>query len=175
MPPAWPSRSPPTRGLSRSTHTRSSPRFPPQPQPRRTFMLLLDDHWTWDFWTIKDGVDYHLFFLKAPKSLGDPDARHQNARIGHAVSVDLTDWTVLPDALAPGPGGAWDDMSTWTGSVIKADGRWHMYYTGVNHAERGLVQRIGRASSDDLVTLVKDDAFQLEADPRWYEQLDLDT
>ena len=24
---------------------------------------------------------------------------------------------VLPDALAPGPHGAWDDLATWTGSV----------------------------------------------------------
>lgn len=137
-------------------------------------MLLLDDHWTWDFWTAKDGDDYHLFFLKAPKSLGNPDARHQNARVGHAVSTDLTNWTVLPDAIGPGARGEWDDMSTWTGSVIRAEDRWHMYYTGVNHAEQGLTQRIGRAFSDDLVTWTKDSAFRLEADPRWYEQLDLD-
>ncbi len=135
-------------------------------------MLLLDDHWTWDFWLAQDGADYHLFFLQAPKSLGDPDRRHQNARIGHAVSTDLREWQLLPDAIVPGPPASWDDMATWTGSVLRAGDRWHMYYTGVNRAERGLRQRIGRAVSDDLVTWVKDPDFVLEADPRWYEQLD---
>lgn len=135
-------------------------------------MMILDDHWTWDFWTVKEGDTYHLFFLKAPKSLGDPDLRHHNARVGHAISADLRNWFQLEDALAPGASGQWDDLATWTGSVIRAEGRWHMFYTGVNRAEDGLIQRIGRATSEDLLTWVKDDGFLVQADPRWYEQLD---
>lgn len=136
-------------------------------------MLALDDHWTWDFWFASDGPDIHLFFLKAPRSLGDPDLRHRNARIGHAVSRDLRTWSVRPDALAPGTAGAWDDLATWTGSVLRVDGGWWMYYTGISRADDGLRQRIGRAFSEDLTTWVKDDGFVLEADPAYFEQLDL--
>ena len=45
------------------------------------------DHWLWDFWLADDGRTHHLFYLHAPKSLGNPDLRHRNARIGHASST----------------------------------------------------------------------------------------
>src|SRR4029079_4205540 len=35
-------------------------------------MLALPDLWIWDSWAIRDGATYHLFFLQAPSSLGDP-------------------------------------------------------------------------------------------------------
>jgi beta-fructofuranosidase len=138
-------------------------------------MLLLPDHWTWDFWLAKQNRTYHLYFLMAPTSLGDPDLRHVNARVGHAISHDLRSWEVLGEALGPGAPGDWDDQSTWTGSVIETPDGWQMYYTGVRRSEDGLIQRIGRATSTDLHTWQKDEGFVLEADPRWYEQLDLDT
>jgi hypothetical protein len=64
-------------------------------------MLRLADAWTWDFWLADDGRSYHLYFLKAPRHIGHPDERHWNVSIGHAVSPDLADWTVVPDAIAP--------------------------------------------------------------------------
>ena len=138
-------------------------------------MLELDDHWVWDFWFADDGLRHHVFFLKAPKSLGDPDLRHVNARIGHAVSDDLRHWEILPEALGPGPPGAWDDRATWTGNVIAHDGHWYMFYSGISHAHGGLVQAIGMAHSADLVTWQRaSDEPLLTADPRWYEKLDLD-
>jgi beta-fructofuranosidase len=113
-----------------------------------------------------------VFFLKAPRSLGDPDLRHFNARIGHAVSADLRTWQVLPDALGPGTPGAFDDLATWTGSVLHHGGRWYLHYTGVSRAEGGLVQRIGLATSDDLHTWRRHRGGPvLAADARWYEQL----
>lgn len=135
--------------------------------------LRLPDKWVWDFWLARAESRHHVFYLQAPRSLGKPELRHYHASIGHAVSVDLTDWTVLPDALEPGPPGSWDDLATWTGSVLEHDGRWHMLYTGINRSERGLVQRIGLAVSDDLITWTKHRANPvLEAEPRWYELLD---
>ena len=136
--------------------------------------LEFDDRWVWDFWLVRDGDRHHIFYLQAPRSLGDPDARHWNVSIGHAVSADLRDWTVLPDALQPGPAGSWDDASTWTGSVVRHEGRWHLLYTGTSHADDGLVQRIGLARSEDLVHWTKHGRAVLEADPRWYEVLDRD-
>jgi beta-fructofuranosidase len=136
-------------------------------------MLRLTDAWTWDFWLADDGRSYHLFFLTAPRSLGDPELRHRHATIGHAVSPDLRDWTVLPAALAPCAAPAFDDIATWTGSVIPgpAGGPWHLFYTGIGSAEQGRKQRIGLATSTDLTHWDKQPAVAFESDPRWYEQL----
>ncbi len=137
-------------------------------------MLRLEDRWLWDFWLARAGADFHLFFLQAPRELGREELRHAHASVGHAVSRDLADWSLLPDALAAGPEGTWDDRAIWTGSVVEHEGGWSMLYTGTNRAEGGLVQRIGLATSSDLVTWEKHAANPvLEADPRWYELLDL--
>jgi beta-fructofuranosidase len=138
-------------------------------------VLRLTDRWVWDFWHVADGATHHLFFLQAERALGDPDLRHWHASIGHAVSTDLTDWTVVDDTLAPAPAPAWDDFTTWTGSVVRAGDAWHLFYTGTSHRERGLVQRVGHATSSDLTVWQRvDDGRAFELDERWYEQLDLD-
>jgi sucrose-6-phosphate hydrolase SacC (GH32 family) len=134
--------------------------------------LRLDDRWVWDFWFADTGTDYHLFFLSAPRSLIDPNLRHRNASIGHAVSEDLVHWTVLPDALARGEPGRWDDIATWTGSVIEAGGTWFMFYTGLSTDSDGLVQRIGLATSQDLTHWERYGQRPIiDADPTWYEML----
>ena len=133
-------------------------------------MLRLEDRWVWDWWLADDGSRFHVFYLQAPKALGDQHLRHRNATVGHAVSDDLRDWHILPDALRPGPAGTWDDIATWTGSTIFHAGTWHMFYTGTSTAEGGRVQRIGLATSPDLVAWTKHPRNPLfEADPRWYE------
>jgi beta-fructofuranosidase len=134
-------------------------------------VLQLDEDWVWDFWLADDGTAYHAFFLAAPRTLGDPELRHTHARIGHAVSADLRSWTRLPDALHPEPGSGFDDVATWTGSVLQGPGgRWWMFYTGACWGGKGLVQRIGAATSDDLVHWRKHPGNPLlVADRRWYE------
>jgi beta-fructofuranosidase len=137
--------------------------------------LRLPGKWLWDFWLVQDGGHHHVFYLQAPCSLGRPELRHHHASVGHAVSADLRSWRILPDALRPGPPGSWDDLAIWTGSAISdSGGRWYMLYTGINRAEGGLIQRIGLALSSDLRHWEKHPANPvLEADPRWYELLDL--
>lgn len=94
-------------------------------------MFVLPDSWVWDFWLADDGDRYHLFFLYASKALKDPDARHYRASIGHAVSDDLVNWTRVVDALVRGDAPAFDELATWTGSVVRGDdGLWRMFYTG---------------------------------------------
>ena len=137
--------------------------------------LRLPDKWLWDFWVVRSGADYHLFYLQAPRALGDPEHRHWHVSIGHAVSQDLRRWSVLPDALGPGPAGSWDDYTTWTGSVFPHDGGWAMLYTGTSRREGGQVQRIGLALSDDLLTWRRHPHNPvLTADHRLYEALDRD-
>ena len=138
-------------------------------------MLVLEDHWVWDFWFADDGERYHVFFLKAPTQLGDPDLRHTNARIGHAVSDDLHDWELLPDALEPGSAGAWDSQATWTGNVLEHEGHWYLFYSGIGQEHGQLIQAIGMAHSSDLITWERaSDEPLVTPDPRWYETLDLD-
>ncbi len=135
--------------------------------------LRLADKWIWDFWLAQDGPDYHIFYLQAPRSLGEERLRHWNASIGHAVSQDLRNWEVLPDALHPGAAGAWDDYTTWTGSVIGHDGEWYLFYTSFSRADRGAVQRVGLATSADLLSWERyGDRPLISDDPRWYETPD---
>jgi beta-fructofuranosidase len=138
-------------------------------------MLRLEDHWVWDSWHVQeDDGRRHVFFLRASRALLDPDRRHQRASIGHAVSADLRSWRLVADALVPADAPGWDDLATWTGSVVPGpDGRWYLFYTGVSRADQGLVQRIGLATSDDLLVWRRwTTGPLLEADPRWYETLD---
>ncbi|WP_163264197.1 levansucrase [Chelativorans alearense] len=114
-------------------------------------VLALDDKWIWDSWYVRDGDLWHAFFLQADKALVDPDLRHWNVSQGHATSRDLVNWMHLGTCFLPAPGPAWDDYTTWTGSVVRDDeGLWHLFYTGASHAEDGLIQRIGHATSTDL-------------------------
>ncbi len=138
--------------------------------------LRLDEYWLWDFWLaprLEPADLFHCFFLQAPRSLRDPQLRHNHARIGHATSPDLVTWTYHGVCFEPGPAGTWDDFTIWTGSVIRADDQWLFFYTGRSKAEEGRVQRIGLATSDDLETwhrAVSKSLFAL--DPRWYQAAD---
>ena len=119
-------------------------------------VLALDTKWIWDSWYVRDGDQYHGYFLQADRSLGDPDLRHFNVSQGHAVSTDLVNWTHLGTCLRPAPGPAWDDMTTWTGSVVQGDdGVWHLFYTGSRQSEQGMYQRIGHATSSDMHNWVR--------------------
>jgi beta-fructofuranosidase len=138
-------------------------------------VLRLSDKWIWDFWIADTGAEFHLFYLQAPKALGEQSLRHQNASVGHAISTDLRSWQVLPDALGPGPTGAWDDLAVWTGSVIAHEDVWHLLYTGTTPAAKSVGQRLGLATSSDLVAWAKHDANPvLVLDPRWYELVEFD-
>lgn len=114
-------------------------------------VLALKDHFVWDSWYVHDGDVWHGYYLKAPRSIGDPELRHFNVSYGHATSTDLTNWTHLGTTFEPAKGPAWDDYTTWTGSTVRGDdGMWHLYYTGTCKADKGMKQRIGHATSTDL-------------------------
>jgi beta-fructofuranosidase len=136
--------------------------------------LRLEDKWIWDSWYVFDGQRYHAFYLHASRALGDPVRRHRNPIVGHAVSDDLTNWTVVRDALIVSDSPAFDSWTTWTGSVIRDDnGLWWMFYTGTSREDGGDVQTIGAATSTDLMEWTKVSSEPMvSADARWYEKLD---
>lgn len=138
-------------------------------------MLNPADRWVWDFWHVQNGATHHLYYLQAPKALGDPELRHRNATIGHATSTDLSTWTEHGTVLKPGGPGTVDATATWTGSVVRGDdGLWRMFYTGstfLSPETTTNIEVIALAVSKDLHTWTKDDRFALEADKTWYEKL----
>ncbi len=146
-------------------------------------MLQFRESWVWDFWLAADKIgeeeQYHAFFHQAPKKLRDPNLRHTHATIGHAVSSDLRTW-VRTIGIPSGSSlfdepqeSAFDDLAQWTGSTIRDPQMlWRTYYTGISHAEDGLVQRVGMAVSTDLTRWERRIEFvPLCADGRWYEKL----
>ncbi len=140
--------------------------------------FTLPDHWVWDFWLARDGDTHHMMFLQAPMSLGDPDLRHRNASVGYATSDDLRSWTVHGTVLEPSGGHAPDATATWTGSIVRTDAEWRMFYTGSRFLRDGAitnVETVLAASSADLATWTKDSAVVVSADPRWYETLEAET
>ena len=136
-------------------------------------MLRLPGSWIWDFWLADDGDRYHLFFLFASRGWRDEHRRHRRAAIGHAVSDDLRTWVQTGDVVAASPAPAFDDLATWTGSVVRGhDGQWWLFYTGVTLVDDRIRQAIGAATSIDLEVWNKDPASPLvTADSRWYERL----
>lgn len=137
-------------------------------------MLRLEDRWIWDSWYTFDGNLHHAFYLSADRSLGDPELRHRHPIIGHAVSEDLLNWQVLPDAITPSDAPAFDSWTTWTGSIVQAeDGMWWMFYTGTSREDGGDIQRVGAATSKDLISWEKISTTQLlDAGTKHYELLD---
>lgn len=133
--------------------------------------LKLPGQWVWDSWFAFDGELHHAFYLQASRALQDPNLRHTNPSVGHAVSSDLVNWTVVADAIYPSQDeSAWDSATTWTGSVVRDDsGLWWMFYTGNSRSTKIRVQTIGAATSPDLYTWTKVEGNPLvTADERWY-------
>ena len=111
---------------------------------------------------IHNGV-YHLFHLIIPN----------HDYIAHAVSKDGISWRRVNNALFVGNPGEWDDDMLWTMHVCEVNGIFEMYYTGLQRKDRGVVSRIGYASSTNLLDWKKDDKeiFPIEPMGVYYETL----
>lgn len=135
----------------------------------------LDFDWVWDFWLADDGERHHMFYLHAPKALGNPDLRHRNARIGHATSTDLRTWENHGRIFEAGAPGAFDCTANWTGSVTRGpDGLWRLFYTGsrfLSPDSNANIETVGLATSPDLFIWTKQPGPICVADPAHYEVL----
>ncbi len=100
-----------------------------------------------DFAVVHDGERFHLFATRP----GAGWASGGGVDFEHATSTDLIDWTAHDPVDLRRPGVA--ETETWAPHVVRHDGRWWMFYTGVVYeagAEQHNVQRILSAVSDDL-------------------------
>jgi len=122
----------------------------------------------WDSWLIKVNDTYHVFYLQAFPTKNTENRHDNNVSIGHAVSIDLKNWKELPTALEPGKGDEWDNLSLWTGSVIKKGNVYYMFYTGRNKKQPN-IQKIGMAASVDLINWKKKPNPILEANEKYYQ------
>jgi beta-fructofuranosidase len=91
----------------------------------------------WDFWFAWDADDrLHLFYLQASQldCRYNPDRRHNLASVGHAV-LSPWGWQELsidePAFERSLKSESWDDLSIWTGSIIKNpdDQLYYLFYT----------------------------------------------
>ena len=117
----------------------------------------------WDSWYYRHENILHAFYLQASQSacVYLPDKRHGLASIGHAVLTDFGWKEVNPDkpALEKREGKCWDNLVTWTGSILADSGLFYLFYTGKCQEdplietphERRKPQNIGVAVSKDLI------------------------
>lgn len=102
------------------------------------------------------GDEFHLFHLSSPPNTAAFPLR-AHTTLQHVRSRNLVNWEELPPALAPGDGDAPDANGVWTGSLIKADGVFHLFYTG-HRLGAPSPQTICHATSTDLIHFEKDPA-----------------
>jgi beta-fructofuranosidase len=121
---------------------------------------------------VRVGDEYHLFAECSPSDWqGGMGKSFAGIRVvNHAVSRDMIEWKELPNALACGPPGSFDAYSIYHLDVFVHEGRWHMFYTGLDKGGPGEQQSIGLATSEDGIAWKKHPSNPvLRADPRWYE------
>lgn len=117
-----------------------------------TYVLDVGPYGAWDSagvgecHVIKDGNQYKMWF-------GGSDA-WQWWRTGYATSPDGITWTrhASNPILREGPAGTWDEWAASAPAVVKVDGKYHMYYGGLDSND---VARIGYAHSRDGISWVK--------------------
>lgn len=106
--------------------------------------------------------EYHLFYLKDERREDNSD---QGMPWHHVVTRDFVRFDDWGEALASGAPDE-QDLCVFTGSVLEADGRFHIFYTGSNQrfAESGRpCQVLMHATSDDLRHWTKDPDWRLLA------------
>jgi hypothetical protein len=118
-----------------------------------------------DFAFLKHDGLYHLFYIRS-NSTEPLDSTQVD--FGHAVSPDLWSWSELPPVLSIRPG-HFDSDHVWAPSIIRKDGLFYMFYTGVRD-DPGLTdlwQRTGLAVSADLMswTQLEQPVFDCHATP----------
>jgi len=122
----------------------------------------------------------HLFYIRHSYWNISDDANERN--LGHTWTTDFDSWEGpgglnKPDtvALTVRPG-KFDELHVWAPTIVQYGPTFHMFYTGVKKDNNGRAhQRIGVATSTDLLTWTPEDAVVLSApDVSWASKDPLD-
>lgn len=108
-----------------------------------------EDGWAADFIPFYWEGMYHLFYLKDYR---DPAAYGEGTPWFHLATRDLVNFEERGEALARGTRDE-QDLYVFTGSVVRGEGRFHIFYTGHNpHFRQGgkPEQAVMHAVSEDL-------------------------
>ena len=85
--------------------------------------------------------------------------------VGHAVTEDLINWKIEPPCLSVDKN-LYEEYQVWSPGVAEKDGKYYMYYTGVNYS---VAQAICLAVSDDLYTWKKHENNPVLKPGKWCE------
>ena len=124
-----------------------------------------DGYYAWDLWFAHDGEKQHIYYLQASKEACGHDLhkRHNLSGVGHAVLKDANFVEVSREPVfsASTADNAWDNLSIWTGSIIKDpdSSKYLMFYTARRREDEPIwtpseyqrPQNIGLAFSEDLI------------------------
>lgn len=131
----------------------------------------VDNKYIWDHWFLKEDKGYYKYFLQAPDTF-TPDERHDHASVGCAFSEDLKYWKYLGTVFKANSE-SWYNTSIWTGSIIKHNKSYYMYFTSRDR-NRIYEQKIGLAISDSPLfgeyQVIYEDKPILTVDSRYYEE-----
>ncbi len=130
-----------------------------------------DQAFAGDFIPLYADGRFHLFYLKDYRNGEDCG---EGTPWFHIATCDFVNFEDLGEAL---PRGAADqqDLYVFTGSAVRAEGRYHIFYTGHNPhlMRRGQPQEaVLHAVSDDLIAWAKTDEPGLFAPAEGYERDD---
>lgn len=123
---------------------------------------------TGDFIPFYDNGKFHLFYLK---DFRDPEHYGEGTPWYHIATQDFVHFEDFGEAIPRGTADE-QDLYIFTGSVIKAQGCYHIFYTAHNHhmEEKGKpIQAIAHAVSDDLIHWEKRPEDMFYVSPAQYE------
>jgi hypothetical protein len=112
-----------------------------------------DDWWAADFALVMDSENViHNYYIRGALWVTD---RTHGVTFGHETSSDVENWNWEGVALsATNVSGNWDDDNIWAPDIEYYDGKYYMFYTGVNMVDEDGVsnhrERNGIATSTDL-------------------------
>jgi beta-fructofuranosidase len=97
----------------------------------------------WDTWIFVENQQAHLFYLR----VSDTTKTREWDSIGHVISDDLVHWQECESIVLRTDPPAWDSGPSLTGSTLKHDGRYWMFYGSLTDK----LNKIGLLVSDDLM------------------------
>ena len=105
-------------------------------------------------WTPAGVYAFHIFYIRQNQYL---NANNTTKNIGHAASDTLSGWAIVDTAAISTEGrtGRFDAGHVWAPSIVQQGVVYNMFYTGVDALGN---QRIGRATSTDLVNWAQGDS-----------------